>query len=146
MKSELYYNQDRKRRLFVDLWKEQTPFVDNENWTPPPLGSRFHFYVSSRQELKKTFGGWRTNETNYGFNNLSYDYGYYNSNPIPLQPNNDTFKFRLSSYNVNGVYGPIIIDMGTIETLNFAFFSGSGNINSGGVPSTPAFSINYYTP
>lgn len=28
IKSELYYNEDGKRRLFVDLWKENTPRTD----------------------------------------------------------------------------------------------------------------------
>ncbi len=58
VKSALYYNEDGKRRLFVDVWVDETP----TDWATYPISK---YYCTSRQELKKTFGGWRTNETDY---------------------------------------------------------------------------------
>ncbi|MGN7989234.1 hypothetical protein ACTJKC_17935 [Pedobacter sp. 22226] len=129
VRSRLYYNDDGKRRLFVDIWVDETPNQGPDDWTPRPPISRY--YCTSRQELKKTFGGWRTNETDYYFNNLVYawtirgglgDYRYFN----------------LANYSVQGVYGPIIIDMATISE-EIIGFSGSGHFTSGGVPNTPVF-------
>ncbi|MGN8057985.1 hypothetical protein ACTJKN_17010 [Pedobacter sp. 22163] len=129
IRSQLYYNEDGKRRLFVDIWVDETSTQGPDDWTPRPPISRY--YCTSRQELKKTFGGWRTNETDYYFSNLNYtwtitggmgDYRYFN----------------LASYSVQGVYGPVIIDMATISEKIIGF-GGSGHFTSGGVPNTPLF-------
>ncbi|WP_025144113.1 hypothetical protein [Pedobacter jeongneungensis] len=129
VRSRLYYNEDGKRRLFVDIWVDETPNQGPNDWTPRPPISRY--YCSSRQELKKTFGGWRTNETDYYFDNLNYawqirggmgDYRYFN----------------LAYHSVQGVYGPVIIDMATISE-EIMLLSGSGHFTSGGVPNTPIF-------
>ncbi|MGM9474863.1 hypothetical protein ACS5PU_00475 [Pedobacter sp. GSP4] len=137
IKSELYYNEDGKRRLFVDLWKENTPRTDG-SWTPPELPSRVHYYFTSKQELKKTFGGWRTNETDYYFSNLNYSYSYYNppiANPV-------THNFNLPSYSVGNASGPIIIDVGTTEGFHTGGISGTGRFFTGGVSNAPSFNVN----
>ncbi|RBQ10427.1 hypothetical protein DRW42_05230 [Pedobacter miscanthi] len=130
IKSELYYNEDSKRRLFVDLWLESTPVSGSSS-------ASFRYYFSSRQELKKTFGGWRTNETDYYFSNLNYNYGY-NQPPILNPP---TINFSLVSYSVGNATGPIIIDLGV--TKGFAqWISGTGRFFTGGVPNAPSFNVN----
>lgn len=136
IKSELFYNEDGKRRLFVDLWKENTPRTDG-SWTPPTLPSRVHYYFTSRQELKKTFGGWRTNETDYYFSNLNYNYSFYQ---IPII-NPVTNNFTLTSYSVGNATGPIIIDVGTVEAVHLGI-SGTGRFFTGGVPNAPSFNVN----
>jgi hypothetical protein len=137
IKSELYYNEDSKRRLFVDLWKETTPRTDG-SWSPSqPQISIVHYYFTSRQELKKTFGGWRTNETDYYFSNLNYSYSYY----MPPVQNPVATNFNLVSYSVPNATGPIIIDLGTKEALHLGI-SGTGRFFSGGVPNAPSFNVN----
>lgn len=131
IRSELYYNGDGKRRLFVDLWQEKTP-------TSAGSPTSFHLYFTSRQELKKTFGGWRTNETDYHFNSLDYSHTY---NKIPIT-NPLIFNYTLSNYTVSNVYGPIYIDLGTVEATNLISVQGGGYFMSGGVPSTPSFNVN----
>ena len=130
IKSELYYNEDGKRRLFVDLWLESTPVSESNS-------ANFRYYFSSRQELKRTFGGWRTNETDYYFSNLNYNYGY--NDPPVLNP--PIINFSLVSYSVGNATGPIIIDLGV--TRGFAqVISGTGRFYSGGVPNAPSFNVN----
>lgn len=137
IKSELYYNEDSKRRLFVDLWKEVTPRTDG-SWSPSqPQISIIHYYFTSRQELKKTFGGWRTNETDYYFSNLNYSYSYY----MPPVQNPVATNFNLVSYSVPNATGPIIIDLGTKEAWHLGI-SGTGRFFTGGVPNAPSFNVN----
>ncbi|MBB6238423.1 hypothetical protein HDC90_003056 [Pedobacter sp. AK013] len=136
IKSELYYNEDGKRRLFVDLWKENTPRTDG-SWTPPELPSIVHYYFTSRQELKKTFGGWRTNETDYYFSNLNYTYSFKSF----VSPTPTSYNFNLPSYSVGNATGPIIIDIGTQEGVALGIF-GTGRFFSGGVPNAPSFNVN----
>jgi hypothetical protein len=137
VKSELYYNEDGKRRLFVDLWKESTPLTEG-SWSPPQTPpSRVHYYFTSRQELKRTFGGWRTNETDYYFSNLNYNHSYYQ---IPVI-NPVTYNYNLPSYSVSNATGPIIIDLGTKEGVPLGI-SGSGRFFTGGVPNAPSFNVN----
>ncbi|MFW0715753.1 hypothetical protein [Pedobacter sp. N23S346] len=124
VKSALFYNEDGKRRLFVDVWVDETP----TDWVTYPIS---RYYCTSRQELKKTFGGWRTNETDYYFNNLNYTW--------TLTTGGVGFQyFNLASYSVQGVYGPVLIDMGTIGD-KIILFQGTGHFTSGGVPNTPVF-------
>jgi len=137
IKSELYYNEDSKRRLFVDLWKEATPRTDG-SWSPSqPQISIIHYYFTSRQELKKTFGGWRTNETDYYFSNLNYTYTY--EMPPSVYPGSTNF--NLVSYSVPNATGPIIIDLGTREAVHYGI-SGTGRFFTGGVPNAPSFNVN----
>lgn len=120
--SALYYNGDGKRRLLVECWVE--------SYVSP---NRTRVYVTSKQELKKTFGGWRTNETNYSFNNVKF-------NSITLTPPSYPVhhEFILNNYSINNVYGPILIDMG-INTGFDVSGLGFGNFTSGGVPNAPQF-------
>ncbi|TBO40082.1 hypothetical protein [Pedobacter kyonggii] len=136
IKSELYYNEDGQRRLFVDLWKDSAPRTDIEVWDPAALEYRIRYYFSSRQELKRTFGGWRTNETDYYFSNLNYNYSF----TIFPNPNPTTFNYSLVSYSVGNATGPIIIDMGTKEGKPGGIF-GTGRFFSGGVPNAPSFNV-----
>lgn len=136
IKSELYYNEDGKRRLFVDLWKENTPRIDG-SWTPQEMPSIVHYYFTSRQELKKTFGGWRTNETDYYFSNLNYTYGFKSF--VSTTPT--SYNFNLPSYSVGNATGPIIIDIGAQEGVAMGIF-GTGRFFSGGVPNAPSFNVN----
>jgi len=46
--------------------------------------------------------------------------------------------FNLASYSVQGVYGPVIVDMGIIGE-KIILFQGTGHFTSGGVPNTPIF-------
>ncbi|MBE5322200.1 hypothetical protein IM793_23810 [Pedobacter sp. MR2016-19] len=133
IKSALYYNEDGKRRLFVDLWVDRTPRSYSDG-TPSALIPLSRYYCTSRQELKKTFGGWRTNETDYYFSNLNY---LCTVRRIPvIDP--ITYTYNLPSYGIQGVYGPVIIDM--ISTTDDVIgFGGSGHFSSGGVPNTPIF-------
>lgn len=126
LRSAVYYNEDGKRRLSVDIWIDETPRA-NPDWTPLPSISRY--YCTSTQELKKTFGGWRTNETDYYFNNLNYNW---------VVRGGSTRSFNLVYHSVQGAYGPIIIDLATISE-DIIGFSGSGHFTSGGVPNTPVF-------
>ncbi|WP_412466224.1 hypothetical protein [Pedobacter sp. KLB.chiD] len=137
IKSELYYNEDGKRRLFVDLWKDSAPRTDIEVWDPAALEYRIRYYFSSRQELKKTFGGWRTNETDYYFSNLNYNYSF----AIFPNPNYTIFNYSLGSYSIGNATGPIIIDIGTQEGKPGSIW-GTGRFFSGGVPNAPSFNVN----
>jgi hypothetical protein len=130
VKSELYYNEDNKRRLFVDLWVESTPVSESN-------GSSFRYYFSSRQELKRTFGGWRTNETDYYFNNLNYNFfGFF-----PPLADPERYNYNLPNYSIGNATGPIIIDLGVKRgTANGIF--GTGRFFSGGVPNAPSFNVN----
>ena len=134
IKSALYYNEDGKRRLFVDLWVDRTPRSLSDG-TPSAFTPLTRYYCTSKQELKKTFGGWRTNETDYYFSNLNY---LCTVRRIPvIDPINYTY--NLPSYGIQGVYGPILIDI-ISTTDDVQGFSGSGHFTSGGVPNTPIFS------
>lgn len=137
IKSELYYNEDGKRRLFVDLWKDSAPRTDVEVWDPASLEYRVRYYFSSRQELKKTFGGWRSNETDYYFSNLNYNYNF----TIYPNPNPTTFNYSLVNYSVGNATGPIIIEVGTKEGKPGGI-SGTGRFFTGGVPNAPSFNVN----
>ncbi|WP_316828208.1 hypothetical protein [Pedobacter miscanthi] len=137
IKSELFYNEDGKRRLFVELWKDSAPRTDIEVWDPASLEYRIRYYFSSRQELKKTFGGWRTNETDYYFSNLNYNYSF----TIYPSPNPTLFNYSLTSYSVGNATGPIILDIGTKEGKPGSI-SGTGRFFSGGVPNAPSFNVN----
>jgi len=130
VKSELYYNEDGKRRLFVDLWVESTPVSESN-------GSSFRYYFSSRQELKRTFGGWRTNETDYYFNNLNYNFfGFF-----PPLANPEQYNYNLPSYSIENATGPIIIDLG-VKRGTANGISGTGRFFTGGVPNAPSFNVN----
>jgi hypothetical protein len=137
IKSELYYNEDSKRRLFVDLWKDSAPRTDGNVWDPEAQEYRNRYYFSSRQELKKTFGGWRTNETDYYFSNLNYNYSYV----VYPNPNYEIFNYSLVSYSISNATGPIIIDIGTKEGRPGSIW-GTGRFFSGGVPNAPSFNVN----
>jgi hypothetical protein len=133
--SQLYYNEDGKRRLFVDLWVDSTPRTDSEtNTNKTPI---IRYYFTSRQELKRTFGGWRTNETDYYFSNLNYNYSI--ASPPLLTEN---LNFYLPYYSVGGATGPIIIDLGSKVGYLMSALKGAGRFYSGGVPNAPLFTIN----
>jgi len=127
----LFYSGDNKRRLYVELWVENTP--------PPNLvefGScRLYFVVL--QELKKTFGGWRSNETDYYFSNLNYTYDAFQ----PPLNDNVRYNFNLPNYSVGNATGPIIIDLG-YKVGYGSSISGTGRFYSGGVPNAPLFTVN----
>jgi len=130
VKSELYYNEDNKRRLFVDLWVESTPVSESNS-------SSFRYYFSSRQELKRTFGGWRTNETDYYFNNLNYNFfGFF-----PPLADPERYNYNLPNYSIGNATGPIIIDLGVKRGTADGIF-GTGRFFSGGVPNAPSFNVN----
>lgn len=130
IKSELYYNEDGKRRLFVDLWIEGIPPSESN-------GASFKYYFSSRQELKRTFGGWRTNDTDYYFSNLNYTYDAFQ----PPLNDNVRYNFNLPNYSVGNATGPIIIDLG-YKVGYGSSISGTGRFYSGGVPNAPLFTVN----
>ncbi|QNN41152.1 hypothetical protein [Pedobacter roseus] len=131
IKSQLYYNEDGKRRLFVDLWLESMP-------APSTHDASFRYYFTSRQELKRTFGGWRTNETDYYFSNLNYNFSGFT---FPMGPEGVTYNFNLPSYSVGNATGPIIIDLGVKTGLGNGI-SGTGRFFTGGVPNAPSFNVN----
>ncbi|MGO4878637.1 hypothetical protein ACEN2P_18680 [Pedobacter psychrotolerans] len=133
--SQLYYNEDGKRRLFVDLWADSTPRTDSE--TNNNITPIIRYYFTSRQELKRTFGGWRTNETDYYFSNLNYNYSI--ANPPMLTEN---INFNLPYYSVGSATGPIIVDLGSKVGYLMSTLKGAGRFYSGGVPNAPLFSIN----
>ncbi|SDM53918.1 hypothetical protein [Pedobacter antarcticus] len=132
IKSELYYNGDKKRRLFVECWVE--------DYRVGGFNTSTKIYITSKQELKKTFGGWRTNETNYSFRDVNFNLGIFR---IP-EERPKSFKYTLANYSVNNVYGPILIDMGTYLGSGVGV-QGFGNFTSGGVPNTPRFEVNWST-
>jgi hypothetical protein len=131
IKSQLYYNEDGKRRLFVDLWLESMP-------APSTHDASFRYYFTSRQELKRTFGGWRTNETDYYFSNLNYNFSGFT---FPMGPQGVSYNFNLPSYSVGNATGPIIIDLGVKTGLGNGI-SGTGRFFTGGVPNAPSFYVN----
>ncbi|WP_145859428.1 hypothetical protein [Pedobacter suwonensis] len=130
IKSQLYYNEDGKRRLFVDLWLESMP-------APSTHDASFRYYFTSRQELKRTFGGWRTNETDYYFSNLNYNFSGFT---YPMAPDGVSYNFNLPSYSVGNATGPIIIDLGVKTGLGNGI-AGTGRFFSGGVPNAPSFNV-----
>lgn len=118
----LFYNSDNKRRVYIELWYEHTP--------PPNLvsfgSSRMYFAVL--QELKKAFGGWRSNETDYY------------SNGVDLRFNNTASNFPGSftgSFGpIQGVTGPIIYNMPSFPGQGTSV-TGTARFTTGGVPDAP---------
>ncbi|GGE61677.1 hypothetical protein EV200_105134 [Pedobacter psychrotolerans] len=123
----LFYSGDNKRRLYVELWVENTP--------PPNLvefGScRLYFVVL--QELKKTFGGWRSNETDYYSNGVNLKFTSTHNLSIP-----NSYSFNGSFNAIQGVTGPIIYNMPSFPGY-CSSVTGTGRFTTGGVPDAPGF-------
>ena len=112
LSQQLFYSGDNRRRVYIELW----------------YGSSGNIYFSVLQELKKTFGGWRTNETDYYSNgvNLRFEYG------APGQYSNFTSTFNPQE----NASGPIIYNMGSVPGPLTAV-TGSARFTTGGVPDAP---------
>jgi len=126
----LYYNSDNQRRLHVQFWYEQL--------TPNPPGpergtGRFYFIVL--QELKRTFGGWRANNTNYYQNSINWNWTLVDS---PLAPIYEGYVGGSISYP--NTTGPIFFGMGDFLGTP-SQTSGSASFTTGGVPTTPTFNV-----
>ncbi|MCX2583101.1 hypothetical protein [Pedobacter sp. MR22-3] len=124
----LFYNGDGKRRLYVELWYEH-----NQPNLVTYGSSRFYFVVL--QELKKTFGGWRSNETDYYSNGVDLR---FTSNFNPNSPGSSVIYFNSSFNAFQGVTGPIIYNMPSFAGSGISI-TGTGRFTTGGVPDAPVF-------
>lgn len=120
----LFYSGDNKRRLYVELWYEH-----NQPNLVTYGSSRFYFVVL--QELKKTFGGWRSNETDYYSNGVDLRFG-------STVPNPAFYGFNGSFNAIQGVTGPIIYNMPSFPGEGTSV-NGNGRFTTGGVPDAPSF-------
>ncbi|MFF5383582.1 hypothetical protein [Pedobacter suwonensis] len=122
LSQKLFYNGDNKRRLYVELWYEYTPSEHVITYG----SSRLYFVVL--QELKKTFGGWRSNETDYYSNGCNLSFGT-RFNTVPVG-------FNGSFQALQGVTGPIIYNMPSFLDECSAVV-GTARFTTGGVPDAP---------
>lgn len=124
LSQQLFYNSDNKRRVYVELWYEHTP--------PPNLvsfgSSRMYFVVL--QELKKTFGGWRSNETDYYCNGVNLRFNHSGPSSGGFTDFNGTFN------PLQGVTGPVIYNMPSF-TGQCSSVTGNARFTTGGVPDAP---------
>lgn len=135
-----YYNEDGKRRLFVQLINEFDPGYGKN-----------HLYLGIFQQKKGTFGGWSNNQTDLYFDSLSYLAGI--TRGIPYLPN-----FQVDSgpsnqsYYWQNVTGPVYYELGLFDTNNDLYLTShyeelngislKGHFFSGGVPNTPLYNYN----
>ncbi|MFC1223576.1 hypothetical protein ACFE6N_07185 [Pedobacter sp. BG31] len=123
LSQKLFYNGDNKRRVYIELWYEYT--------SPPNLVSygSFRMYFVVLQELKKTFGGWRSNETDYYSNgyNLRFTTTYYNSPEVGFAGSFQAFQ---------GVTGPVLYNLPSFYG-ECTSVTGTARFTTGGVPDAP---------
>jgi len=124
LSQNLFYSGDNKRRLYVELWYEH-----NQPDLVTVGSSRFYFVVL--QELKKTFGGWRSNETDYYSNGVDLKFGSTFSG-------SGLYGFNGSFNAIQGVTGPIIYNMPSFTGAGTSV-TGTGRFTTGGVPDAPGF-------
>lgn len=122
---KLFYNGDNNRRVYIELWYEYTPPEHIITYG----SSRLYFVVL--QELKKTFGGWRSNETDYYSNGCNLSFGT-RFNTVPVG-------FNGSFQALQGVTGPIIYNMPSFLDECTAVI-GTARFTTGGVPDAPTIS------
>lgn len=133
-----YYNEDGKRRLFVQTWNEYNPAY-----------GKYHLYVSMFQQKKGTFGGWSNNQTDHYFNGLiATGVAYYG---IPVIDATQ-YASPVLSYSWQNVTGPVSYELpiaigstepkGRYEYLRTLDLT--GHFFSGGVPNTPTYQLSYY--
>ncbi|RQO72567.1 hypothetical protein DBR40_14755 [Pedobacter sp. KBW01] len=124
LSQRLLYNGDNKRRVYIELWHEFTP--------PEHLvafgSSRLYFSVL--QELKKTFGGWRSNETDYYSNGTNLQFTTSANNGVPFYSFNGSFGPH------QGVNGPVIYNMPSFPGPCNSV-TGTARFTTGGVPDAP---------
>lgn len=132
-----FYNEDGKRRLFVQTWNEYIPSYN-----------KVHLVVAMFQQKKGTFGGWSNNETDLYFNNLTA-FGTFFLGP-PYLP---TMPYGIPSplaYTWQNTTGPVYYELplveyngGTVHPLynNLFNINIQGHFFSGGVPNTVTYSF-----
>lgn len=135
-----YYNEDGKRRLFVQIFDEYDP-TQGKN----------HMYLGLFQQKKGTFGGWSNNQTDIYFDNLTFEATL--QMPPPVLPNFTAFSGPTPlSYNWQNVTGPVYYGLGFYSTNTGQFYTYyysscflinfRGRFFSGGVPNAPVLQYN----
>lgn len=134
-----YYNEDGKRRLFVQVWNDYDPGY-NQN----------HLFVSLFQQKKGTFGGWSNNQTDLYFNDLILTGLAYRGIPYNNQAggfNNVSQPYAVTWPNTTG---PVFYEIPLMVGGPTPFFTHydtlrildlKGHFFSGGVPNTPNYQL-----
>ena len=106
--------------------------------TPNPPGpdrgtGRFYFIVL--QELKRTFGGWRANNTDYYQNSIYWNWILSDS---PFADITQNFSGGFIAYP--NTTGPVLFGMGDFLGAPYITW-GTASFTTGGVPSAPNFIV-----